>query len=217
MLGIVTGLAAEARIARQLGTVDVGGGSPAGAEAAARRLVARGATALLSFGLAGGLDPALRPGRLFAPATVLEAGRAYPTDSVVLARFGLVAEGVLLAGGAVVAEAAAKHALWRETGAQAVDLESGAVALVAAAYGLPFAVLRAICDPAERTLPPAALLALDGGGVVGLWRVLRSVALGPGQTRALLALARDAGRAHKTLTRFAQARPGVGATPGPRA
>lgn len=205
MLGIVTGLAAEARIARRLGTVAVGGGSAAGAEAAARRLVAQGATALLSFGLAGGLDPALRPGRLFVPAVVLEAGRAYPTDAALLARFGLLPEGVLLAGNAVVAEAAAKHALWRETGAQAVDLESGVVALVAAAHSFPFAVVRAICDPAERTLPPAAMLALDGGGAIRLLRVLRSVALGPGQVPSLLALARDAGRAHKALERFSKA------------
>ena len=205
MLGVVTGLAAEARVARGLGPVAVGGGSPAGAEAAARRLVAQGATALLSFGLAGGLDPALRPGRLFVPAAVLEAGQAYPTDAAVLARFGLAAEGLLLAGDAVVADAAAKDALWRRTGAQAVDLESGAVALVAAAHGMAFAVVRALCDPAERTLPPAALLALDGGGAIGLWRVLRSVALAPWQVPALLALARDAGRAQRALARFAQA------------
>jgi len=207
LLGIVTGLAAEARIARGLGTVAVGGGFPTGAEAAAQWLVAQGATALLSFGLAGGLDPALRPGRLFVPAAVLEAGRAYPTDAALLARFGLVAHGVLLAGDAVVAEATAKDALWRATGAQAIDLESGAVASTAAVHGLPFAVVRAVCDPAERSLPPAALLALDGGGAVGLWRVLRSVALGPGQAPGLLALARDAGRAQETLVRFTKAHP----------
>jgi len=205
MLGIVTGLAAEARMAAGLGRVEVGGGFPAGAEAAASRLVAQGATALLSFGLAGGLDPALRPGRLFVPHAVLEAGHAYPTDRAVLARFGLAAQGGLLAGEAVVGEAAAKQALWRATGAQAVDLESGGVALVASAHRLPFAVLRAICDPAERNLPPAALLALDNAGAIGLWRVLCSVALRPGQVPGLLALARDAGQARNALLRIVAA------------
>ena len=189
-------------MAAGLGLVEVGGGFPAGAEAAALRLVAEGATALLSFGLAGGLDPALRPGRLFVPRAVLEAGHAYPTSRGILAQFGLAAQGVLLAGEAAVSEAATKQALWHSTGAQAIDLESGGVALVAAAHRLPFAVLRAICDPAERTLPPAALLALDNAGAIGLWRVLRSVALRPGQVPGLLALARDAGQARRALLRI---------------
>jgi hypothetical protein len=59
---IVVGLKAEALLARRLGVpVMIGGGTAAGAEMAARRAVAEGATALVSFGLAGGLDPSLRP------------------------------------------------------------------------------------------------------------------------------------------------------------
>ncbi len=50
-LGVITGLEAEARLARRLGRTEPGGGTPAGAEAAAERLVAAGATALISFGL----------------------------------------------------------------------------------------------------------------------------------------------------------------------
>lgn len=41
------------------------------AEIAARRLVARGATALASRGVAGGLDPGLRPGTVILPDTVI--------------------------------------------------------------------------------------------------------------------------------------------------
>jgi adenosylhomocysteine nucleosidase len=80
-----------------------------------------------------------------------------------------------------------------------VDLESGAVARVALAHGLPFAVLRAVADPAERNLPPAALLALDGAGRIGILRVLGSVFGNPGQILGLLALARDAAAARRAL------------------
>ena len=62
-LAVVTGLEAEARIARRAGLDALAaGGGPGAATRAADDLVRRGATALLSFGIAGGLDPALRTG-----------------------------------------------------------------------------------------------------------------------------------------------------------
>ena len=68
-------------------------------------------------------------------------------------------------------------------------------------HGLPFAVLRVICDPAERDLPPAALAALDASGAIGLARVVRSVIGRPGQLPALLRLAADAAAARRALAR----------------
>jgi adenosylhomocysteine nucleosidase len=199
-LGIVAGLAAEGRIARRLGAVEIGGGLPAGARDAAERLVASGATALISFGLCGGLDPALRPGAILVPETVLDDGTLYGSDSRLTAALGGAA-GVMLAFATVVAAAETKALLWRETGAVGVDLESGAVARVAAQHGLPFAVLRAVCDPAELSLPPAALAALDARGAIAITRVLASLAARPGQIPALLALARDAAAARSALIR----------------
>jgi adenosylhomocysteine nucleosidase len=193
--GVVTGLAAEARLARPLGMVEVGGGLPKGAEAAAERLVGRGARALLSFGLTGGLDPALAAGALVVPAEVLEQATRYAADPALLG----AGVGLLLAGDAVLASVEAKRAAFAASGALAVDLESGAVARVAARHGLPFAVLRAVCDPAGRALPPAALAALDARGAIGVWRVLASVLAHPGQIPALLALAGDAARARRAL------------------
>lgn len=74
LIGIVVGLAAEARLAAGLGcVVEIGGGTPAGAEAAVARLIARGVTGVVSFGLAGGLDPTLRPGMLVVPEAVVVA------------------------------------------------------------------------------------------------------------------------------------------------
>ena len=199
-LGIVTGLTAEARLARPLGLTRAGGGWPDGAEAAAEWLVGQGADGLLSFGLAGGLDPVLRPGDIVVPASVREGDRVISTDPRLSARFG-TPRGVLLAGTTIVAEAGEKARLFAQTGAIAIDLESGAVARVAARHGLPFAVMRAICDPAGRSLPPAALAALDKAGAIGLWRVLASVARRPGQVPALIALGRDAAAARAALQR----------------
>ena len=199
-VGIVVGLTAEARIARGSGClVEIGGGTTAGAEAAVRRLIAKGATALLSFGLAGGLDPLLRPGTVLVPEAVLTKGLRIPTDAALSARLGGTTPHTLLGAEQVAASIGAKHRLWVASGCAAVDLESGAVALAAEAHGLPFAALRAICDPAERGLTPAALAALDHAGAIGLFRVIASVIGKPNQLPDLLRLGRDAAAARRTL------------------
>jgi adenosylhomocysteine nucleosidase len=200
MDAFVVGLTAEARIARRLGwPVATGGGTTAGAEAAAQRMVAQGATGLISFGLAGGLDMALRPGRLIVPVVVHTDGRDLLADPALCRRLGGATPHRLLGADAIAATAADKHRLRQTTGTVAIDLESGAVAAVAQQHRLPFAVLRAICDPAERDLPPAALAALDQRGAIGLARVLGSLLAHPRQVPALLALAADATAARRAL------------------
>ena len=161
--------------------------------------MARGVAGLVSFGLAGGLDPALAAGALVVPSRVIEAGLSYATDPALSARLGGMMQRHALAGSAILADPAAKRAARAATGAAIIDLESGAVARVATRHNLPFAVLRAVCDPAGRTLPPLALAALDAGGRIGSGRVLASLLRQPWQIPALLGLAGDAMRARLAL------------------
>jgi adenosylhomocysteine nucleosidase len=51
--------------------------------------------------------------------------------------------------------------LFRQSGAQAVDMESAAVAHVAAAENLPLFAMRAICDTAANTVPQILRNILD--------------------------------------------------------
>jgi adenosylhomocysteine nucleosidase len=186
-----------------------GGGDAPGAERAAQHLQAAGCTALLSFGLAGGLDPALLPGTLVVPeAVVLPDGDVVPANAGLCAWLGGVSHARAAGWDRLVTDAAGKGTLHAATRAVCVDLESGAVAQAARRHGLPFAVLRAVCDPAGRDLPPAALIALDARGRIGGLRVLASVLGRPGQIGGLLALAREAGRARAALAaRVRQAGP----------
>jgi adenosylhomocysteine nucleosidase len=200
-LGIVTGLTAEARIVTCLGQVLAGGGSAAGAARAATQLADEGATALLSFGLAGGLRAALHPGAIVIPAAVHTDNGNFVTDGALAAWLGGVTAQAIFASASVLAHAADKQVLWRRSGADAVDMESGAVAAVAHARGLPFAVLRAVCDTADADLPPAALVALNARGAIGLSRVAGAVLRAPSQIPALLRLASQAAAARAALIR----------------
>jgi adenosylhomocysteine nucleosidase len=192
-IGVVVGLMAEARIARRLGwPIAIGRDAVAG-------LLDQGVSALVSLGLAGGLAPGLRPGALIVPSEVIVGGERFATNPNLSQLIGGTTAHALFGGDAVVATTAEKQRLYQATGAAAVDLETGIVARTAASHGIPFAVLRAICDPAERALPPAALTALDTRGVIGTWRVLASVVAHPGQLPALLALAADAAAARRSL------------------
>ena len=197
--GLVTGLEAEARLARRLGLAMAGGGTSAGAGVAAAALLEQGAACLVSFGLAGGLDPGLRAGDIVVPRFVRDGDERFAADAGILRRLGGPSCETLVASASIFATCDEKAAARAATGGAAVDMESGAVARAARDGGVPFAVLRAVCDPARRDVPPAALVALDGAGVIGLGRVLSSLAARPGQLSALLALARDAARARKAL------------------
>ena len=198
--GFVVGLTAEARVAERFGyPVLVGGGTPEGAAEAAYRLVEQGVNALVSFGFAGGLDPALRSGSLVIPVSILSEGRMYAADPSLADRFGGLTGHCLMAGTVAATSSTAKRQLHATTRAHAIDLESGSVARVAEDYGLPFVAVRAISDAADRDLPPAALLALDRSGRIDLIQVLASLLRHPAQLPALLRLASDAARARHAL------------------
>jgi len=200
-VGAVTGLAAEAALARDLGlAVAVGAGKRAGTEAAIAELLARPVLGLVSFGIAGGLAPGLPTGTVLLPAAIRGSnGSAHWVDidwHERLAKAARAAKLAVLVGGMlgadeIAATTAAKAELHRTTRAVAVDLESHIVAAAAARARVPFVVLRAIADTAQQDLPPAALLPLTRRGRPNLPRVLLSIAVQPRQVRTLRALDRE--------------------------
>ena len=199
-LGVVTGLRAEANWLKQAGfMVMVGGGTPDGARVAAQALVDHGAEALLSFGLAGGLQPGLPAGTMLIPSTVITPTETHGCDPGLVAFLGGETSHALLAGENIVATIADKTRLYQLYQASAIDLESGAVADIAVRNALPFAVLRAIADPAERTLPPAALVALKADGRLDLRRLMGSILSQPGQIPGLMKVGQDAKAARRSL------------------
>src|SRR5205814_7437175 len=99
----------------------------------------------------------------------------------------------------VVAQAD-KRALHESAGTVAVDMESHIAAKIAARYGVPFAACRVIIDPAERTLPPAALVGMRADGRPDVFAVIRSLCQQPRQMFSLLRVVADLPAARSALT-----------------
>ena len=208
LVTVVCGLRAEAKIARGDGVRVIAGGGDGEALARALAAAAPASRGLVSFGIAGGLDPDLRPGAcLVADAIVAPDGTTYPADghwSAGLAR-ALGAPRALFAGvDAPLAGIAEKRAMHQATAAALVDMESHIVAAAAARSGLPLAAIRVVADPAERQLPHAATVGMRPDGRVDLSAVLLSLARDPRQLPGLIRTGRDARAAFAGLFRCRQ-------------
>ncbi|HEY3622158.1 MAG TPA: phosphorylase [Roseiarcus sp.] len=172
---------------------------------------------VVSWGLCGGLDPRLRPGDLILGAEVVSGEGAVRTDEALTLSLAqrLVGAGArvvverLAASDAPVLTAAAKSDLRRATGAAGVDMES----LIAGRYALeqrtPFAILRAVADPAERDLPPLVTKAVNSDGGTDAVAVIGELIRSPGQFSGLRAAARDSRAAFQALERCRGLLPGL--------
>jgi hopanoid-associated phosphorylase len=206
MIGVIVGMRTEAKLWPKGTRVEISGGRADKAYALACRMLEDGADGLLSFGIAGGLDPDLRPGALVVASAVAVGDELIPCDP--LWREGLLRRLTAMGKPLEVAEAgprelvvgvekivaslsekSALHGRWR---ARAVDLESAGVARASAQFDKPFAVLRAVADPAWRAIPDAALDGLDEKGSGRPLAVVADLAVKPWLFPAVIRVALDA-------------------------
>jgi hopanoid-associated phosphorylase len=175
----------------------VSGMGPEAAARAALALLAAGARHLLSFGLAGALDPQLTAGTVLLAHRVLDgSGAAHPTCSAWRERLARRTAARTVAGGALLSvaqpllSAQEKAQARQRTGACAVDMESFAIGTVALAQGVDFAVVRVVVDTAADAVPRSVTLATGARGEVHYARLIRGLLGAPQELPALLRLSR---------------------------
>jgi adenosylhomocysteine nucleosidase len=172
---------------------------------------------VVSWGLCGALDPRFRPGDLILGAEVASGEGAVRADEAVTSSLARrlssagarVAVERLAASDAPVLSAAAKAELRRATGAACVDMESLIAGEFALKQQVPFAILRAVADPAERDLPTLVLRAVDSDGAVDTTAVVGALIRSPSQFAGLRALAADSRAAFQALKRCRSLLPGL--------
>jgi adenosylhomocysteine nucleosidase len=206
----VVGMQSEAALLPKGVRAVVTGGDPS--RAAALLAEETGSlSGVLSFGIAGGLDPTLAAGDLVVATRVRGPRGAWRADMVwaaALARATGARLGTVAGARAVVADPAAKRQLHTATGgALSVDLESEAAAAFAASRGLPFCALRAVADTAEENVPPSAADGLTADGRPAAGRVALSLLRRPKDLPAVLQVAKRAKVALGALEKAAKALP----------
>lgn len=169
-LGIITGIAMEAKLLERFVSpslmVDYAGLDPSAPYRAAEKMIAAGATALLSFGLAGGLNPAIGAGAVVIPSEIrgdkkLACDLAWTRR---LAKLMKETPSLLAHAPKVLSTPEMKAQVFAGTGAPAADMESYGIAETAAVHGLPFAALRVVADTAAESIPSTALTSVDNAG-----------------------------------------------------
>jgi adenosylhomocysteine nucleosidase len=216
----VTGLTFEARIVFGPDITVVCGGGQARLARSLEAAMRQGCVGVLSFGVAGGLAPYLKPGSCVIPRQIIANSGRYATDpgwsrSLMDLALGAWPPGdsarpgelrdvyyADIAGSDVPLSCVrAKQWLHHATGAAAVDMESHVAARVAAEHGVPFAAFRVVTDPAHRGLPPAALVATTADGVIDVGAIARSLLRHPKQVPTIVQLALDSWAARQALVR----------------
>ena len=186
---VLVGMGREARIVGGAATMIVGAAGLAAA------LARRRPAGIVSFGLAGGLDPSLKAGDLVVGSAVNGIAADGAWAARLMAALPGARLGAFASGEAMVATPEAKAALFGRIGAVAADMESYLIAR----SGIPFAILRAVSDPASRALPRAAQAGFQVDGEVDIGAVLKALIADPRQLPALLRTAREAGAAFRSL------------------
>jgi len=215
-LGVITGLASESKCLKPAAkggalVVRCAGASSARAVVHARALVGEGCAALLSFGVAGGLDPAIEPGTVVVATSVFgTGGRRWDSESgwherlIAKAAGGPMIVAATIAGSdRALLSAVEKDTLHQSTGAAAVDMETHSVAEVAAEAGVPFLAVRAIADPQSRSIPQWLANTIGDDGRPVFTAVFSGWARRPWETPTLFRLANDTGAALASLRRVA--------------
>jgi len=205
---IVTGLVQEARIAAGPGmTVICSSSDPQQLRALLTVFDPSTIRGVISFGIAGGLDPTLRSGDVVV-ATEVVAGDARWLAGVSLSEQQIasialggrrVVRGGLVGAEELIGGQSCKAALRSETGALAVDMESHIAADYAAKARLPFAAVRVISDPASRALPALASSVIKPNGDIDLRKVMHGIVRDPLALLDLVSTGLDFNRALRSL------------------
>jgi len=203
----VVGMTREAKILVGAPVV-IGGGDLAGLTGRLEDELRGGVAGVVSFGLCGALDPALKVGDLVIGEAVADGSDSFDADAAWVSRIAALLPEAKLGRFAraerPVATAAEKADLRQAASAIAVDLESFPVARLARWFGVPFAVIRAVSDAADRALPPAAQVGLGADGRPAIGPVFASLKSNPWQIGALIRTALEAEDGFHALERARQ-------------
>ncbi|MFM7083848.1 MAG: phosphorylase [Hyphomicrobium sp.] len=205
---LVTGMKIEARLAWLLGRrfrAIVREGSEYEFWEKIQEAIKQGGVGIISYGIAGGLHPLLKPGNIIIGDTVVDKNLTFETDLKWRNHLKKIITGSIC-GKVIgidqpVTSFSEKNQLYSECGAIIVDMESHIAARIAKVHGLPCVILRVVADHAKREVPEAARQALKPNGTIDFRALIHAIAENPKQMPSVFHLALDFFKAVKSLLR----------------
>ena len=187
--------------------VTLSGSGADNASAAAQNLIDNGTNQLISWGCAGALAPHLKAGDLVIPSAIHSRDNIQLTTQPdwskkiinKLEQSIKCYDGQLFESDSVISLARDKAEQYQQTGALAVDMESGAIARVAQQANIPFIAIRSIVDPANLDLPRAINHAMTDKGVISIPKLMLYLCSHPWELPSLINTALHFNTANKTL------------------
>ena len=182
------------------------------ARSAALHVIGLGASAVVSWGTAGGLDPQVSVGSLVLPDQIIDQQqRVFPVDSswrdqyhASLGAVASVSRGALLQVDEIITAVAGKRQLFARCQAVAIDMESAAIAAVAQEQGARFIAVRGIVDAADSVVPEWLSQSLSAAGEIRPWALMSRLCRRPLRVFELIQLARAFSAAKSTLQKAAK-------------
>ena len=216
-IGFITGLEKEAIILQKIvhyakSEIIWVGNKQGSAYAQANTLVKNGCEILISFGIAGALDPQLSAGDLVIPKSVTDAKcNTFRTDYNLHQQIShhfsnkfKVSSGTLFGSETIIWDADEKKRLFDEYNTKIVDMESFGVARAANENNCSFLIVRSISDIANQSLPKESLKSIDLNNNIKLGNILIDLAKNPNELPSLLRLAQNSRKAHVCLQKVAK-------------
>ncbi len=188
------------------------GAGPDNARKASDLLIAEGARQLISWGCAAALTSHLKAGDFVLAASIvtqdhqkLDADRNWHTHVRELLSDTLVIHtGTLAESTRIISASTEKRQLHANTAADALDMESAALADIAVQNKIPWLVIRTIVDPVDMDLPAIIDQSMNNEGEIIIPRLLLKLLQKPSEIPGLIRLGINFNAATKTLKSIAR-------------
>jgi len=171
--------------------------------------VQRGVKRILSFGIAGGLEPGLPIGSMVIGSQVHSPDGTWPCDvewvNQLMQKFPEAHCGGVWGSETIVASAREKRQVYEKSRCLVVDMESQCAAQIAAEANIPLGVLRVVCDSANMDVPPVVMVSIGEDGKIHIGRAMWHIMRHPTQCGDLVGMLQGTGKAHKVLRKASTA------------
>lgn len=148
---------------------------------------------LLTCGLAGALNPEIKLNSI-----VFSAPEEFAS---LLSRFGAI-EARFYCSNRVICSSKEKLSLYRETGADAVEMESGIIKEICSRHNIPAVTVRVISDIADEDLPLDFNDYIDENGDIKISKILMKIVANPQLAARLINFQKQTDNAARALGEF---------------